>query len=268
MLHRRFVPIVALAAALSACGADTAPTEPTPPATSTLSVFSFTVGGWHADGRFHYVPRLAVTARPGAVDVHEVRFERSDGGIDATVTGAQFGTPRHVLPGGFVPITGDYEFVTSSPLETLKVRVFYVDQSSRSETAVADTAVPEFPRDTPEAALAIRAFSVFGSSVDGGFRYWPQLTLAETTGRSSVSIVSITYQLLDVFPADPVRPYGGPLQVQVRAGQAIVLDVGGYGEPWGEFASQADASRVSVVIWFVDSAGRGGAVRAVADVSR
>ena len=84
MLRRTLVPIVVLAAALSASACDSAPTQPTPAPTSapigTLSVSSFTAGGWHADGRFHYVLRLAVTASPiGAVDVQEVRFEQSTG---------------------------------------------------------------------------------------------------------------------------------------------------------------------------------------------
>ena len=53
------------------------------------------------------------------------------------------------------------------------------------------------------------------------------------------------------------------------AGGAVSLDTGKDGRaPWFEIKSSADAPRVSVAISFVDDAGRGGLVSAIAPVSR
>ena len=157
--------------------------------------------------------------------------------------------------------------MTTGPLETLTARVFYVDQTGRSGTAVADITVPKLPTDTSDATVAIRTFSVVGYSLEGRFYYRPRLTLAETTGRGNVSIVGIDFQLLDVGPSGRVPQYRQP--IEVPAGQTIVLDMTGWGpSPWIEIDSVSEASRVLVVIYFVDGSGRGGSVSAVADVSR
>jgi hypothetical protein len=115
--------------------------------------------------------------------------------------------------------------------------------------------------------LAIQALTVDGWSENGRFHYWPKLTLTETSGISRASIKAITFELLDVGPAGRVPPARDPGDVPAGGTIQLVEDAYGYG-PWFEIDSTANASRVSVVISFVDDAGRGGALSAVAQVSR
>ena len=113
----------------------------------------------------------------------------------------------------------------------------------------------------------IKQFTIVRSERAGRVLYWPKLTLAETSGRSRASIRKIVFELLDVGAAGQIQTvWSVPA---VRAGDTISLDTGKDGRgPWFEIESSADASRVAVSIAFVDDAGRGGLVRAVASASR
>ena len=74
------------------------------------------------------------------------------------------------------------------------------------------------------------------------------------------------FELLDVGAAGQALPvWNAP---DVPAGDTISLVTGKNGQaPWFEIDSSGDASRVSVAISFVDDAGRGGLVSAIAPVS-
>ena len=80
-----------------------------------------------------------------------------------------------------------------------------------------------------------------------------------------LAIKKITFELLDVGSAGRVPPSWQPFSI--AAGATLTLSEA-YGDPWLEIDGSANASRVSVVIVFIDEAGRGGEITAVAQVSR
>ena len=121
----------------------------------------------------------------------------------------------------------------------------------------------------PLATVVIREFSVteWYDRSQGRYHYWPKLTVAETSGVSLASITSITFELLDVGPTGRVPPAPGPFVVPAGGTLSLVEDAYGYG-PWFEIDSTADASRVSVVLSFLDSTGGSAKVSAIAHVLR
>jgi hypothetical protein len=268
----RLVMLVAIAGGV---GCDTTPPgQPSPlpdPGPGTLSVTSFESVGWHLNGEFHYRPSLRVTAgRDGsAVDVSSVSFEGSGEAGSSGPIGVRYRSGRRVLPGGTLDLLWSSEIVTGFRLDTLRATVEFVDAAGGAGSTVAESAAPTIstdPPDSPDAALAISQFVVAGSFSGGQFWYLPKLTLIETTGRSRATIVKMTFELLDVGPAGRVPP--SHELIVVPAGGAMVLDEdpSGFG-PWQEISSSVKAARVSVVIHFMDAAGRGGSVTAIAEVS-
>lgn len=139
--------------------------------------------------------------------------------------------------------------------------------TSMPPSAPNPPAPPEAPPDGSVATVVIQDFSVFGWYDHGQqrFHYWPKLTLAETAGVSAASISTISFELLDVGPAGRVPPASGSFLVP--AGGVLRLDEDLYG-PWLEIDSTANAARVSVLLSFVDNAGKGGSVSAIVAVSR
>lgn len=116
------------------------------------------------------------------------------------------------------------------------------------------------------ASVEIRHFSVVRRQHQKRFLYWPKLTLAETSGRTRAAIKKIAFELLDAGAAGQVVPvWNAPV---VPAGGTIRLVTGTNGQPWFEIEGLGDAARVSVAISFVDDAGRGGLVSAIAPVDR
>lgn len=268
----RLVMLVTIAGGIG-CDAKP-PGQPSPlpdPGPGTLSVTSFESVGWHLNGEFHYRPSLRVTAgREGsAVDVSAVSFEGSGEAGSSGPTGVRYPNGRRVSPGATLdPSLGfsTIEIVTGFRLDRLRVTVEFVDAAGRAGSTVAESAAPALSTDAPDAMLTIGQFVVAGSFSEGRFSYWPKLTLLETTGRSQVTIVKMTFELVDTGPAGRVP--SSPEFIVVPAGGTIVLDEDplGFG-PWRELSSSVKAARVSVVIHFVDAAGRGGSVTAIAEVS-
>ena len=127
--------------------------------------------------------------------------------------------------------------------------------------------VQDVPARASSASLEIRQFTISRRQHQGRFLYWPKLTLAETSGRSGASIKKIAFELLDVGASGQARSvWNAP---DVPAGDTLSLVTGTGGQsPWFEIDSSGDASRVSVAISFVDAAGRGGLVTAIAPVDR
>jgi hypothetical protein len=279
-MHRLVIGAEALLVASIGCGAKTptepSPATPNPPASApaslpgTLSISTFTVTGRY-DGQFHYTPALSVAAGAAgsSIGVQEVSFERAGSGPAVSLAKVRYVEPRWVRAGGALDVlNGTLVIRSESPIDAMTVRVSFFDQSGQSGAASADAAVPPVAQGVPDVTVDIQAFSVTGWYADGRFHYWPRLTIAETGGRGPVVIAEMTFELLDVGPAGRVPPVRQ--SIQVPAGGALTLDANDYdGGPWLEIDSAtADASRVSVLISFADAAGRGGSVRAIAQVSR
>jgi hypothetical protein len=236
-----------------------------------LSISAFSVDGWHADGVFHYVPKVSVAAAAdaGNVEVHGVSFERSDLEVQIPLSHLQYATRPLVPAGGRLELAvtpGQVpDLVSTNAVDRMTVRVGFVDGTGRSGVALAEVAVPTVSRESPTATLAIRTLSVQSWYQNGRYHYWPRLTLEETTGRSHALIMRIDFELLVAGPAGRVP--ASWRMFTVPAGAAVTLDEDDYGGPWLEIDSSANAARVSIVVSFVDGRGRGGSVRAVAQVS-
>jgi hypothetical protein len=279
---RRLAPIVA-ALALSglACG-HASPSAPTPvtsgdrigqPALAGgLTVSRFSLTGWK-DQRFHYLPVLSVTLAPDAqpVSVQQIDLTAVIDGRTQSVGGVKYGLAKALQPGDTLDLTADQSLLgvtmmTDQPLGTVTVTVSYVDGAGAITTATATAQAPEVS-DGSIATLAIRSFTVSGWTEGGWFQYWPRLTLAETSGASRAIIKQMVFELTGTGSAGRVPVVWNP--AEIAAGGTITLDEDGYGGPWLAISSQlANAARVSVVISYVDNAGRGASISAVADVSR
>ena len=239
----------------------------------TLSVTALRFSGWH-DESFHYLPALSVTAPATGlpVFVERVDFTAEDAGSRRLLKGVRYPTPARVQPGGTVELVSDAnaadpaEIASPLALESISAIVFFTDDHGQTSIVSASAPVSAVSRDASVAALEIRQFTVGRRAEQGRFRYWPKLTLAEASGRSRASIKKIVFELLDVGAAGEVLPvWSAP---DVAAGDAISLITGRDGQsPWFEIDSRGDASRVSVKISFVDEAGRGSVISAVALVA-
>jgi hypothetical protein len=157
------------------------------------------------------------------------------------------------------------EITSPTALSSITATVSFTNDLGQTGSVAATVDGPTISASPSGATLVIQTFTVSGWYDHGLSFYWPKLTLTETSGRSSASINKINFELLDIGSSGRVPPDLTPRAVP--AGGTISLDDDGYG-PWFEISSTADASRVSVVISFVDDAGRGGSVSAIAPVSR
>lgn len=240
----------------------------------TLSVTTFRFSGWH-DESFHYLPALAVTApvtgRP--VLVQRVDFTADDPGSRRLLKGVRYAAGQRVQPGGTVELVSNTgtaepaEIASPLALGSISALVFFADDDGQTGIVSAVAQVPAVPDRAPHASLEIREFTVSRRRHQERFVYAPQLTLAETSGRSGARIRKIAFELLDVGGASQAPPvWNAP---DVPAGGTISLATGsGAKAPWVEIESSGDASRVSVAISFVDDAGHGGLVSAIALVQR
>jgi hypothetical protein len=239
----------------------------------SLAITAFSVSGWY-DGTFHYVlAGLSVAASDRSdLVLQRVAFTGSQGGVITPVAGITFGTPSRNLPAGTaIDLAKDQalsttEFKSPGALTSVTVTVYFVDPAGHIGSVAADTVVPATPQTASTAALTIGAFTVEGWYEKGYFQYWPKLTLSESSGRSQATIKTITFELLDVGPSGRVPPSWNP--GVVPAGGSITFTEDDYGGAWFSISSTAEASRVSMVISFVDDAGRGGVVSSMAQVSR
>jgi hypothetical protein len=239
---------------------------------NALSITEFSLQGWH-DDIFHYLPTVSVSvpSTGATVYVQRVDFTTSNSGATTRLTGIAFGSPQRVVsPGGTLDLLkgpSPVEITSQVALASITATVFFTNGVDPIRSVAVTEDAPLLAPNASSTALVIQAFSVVGSSDHGSFSYWPKLTLAETSGVSRALIEKMTFQLLDVGPPGRVPIVWEPREVP--AGGAITLDEDDYGYgPWLEITSVADASRVSLAISFVDDAGRGGSVTAVAPVTR
>jgi hypothetical protein len=280
--------MIACAAALCAlmtlfgCGGN--PTQPTLPPPSTpaasastgfsgaLSIPVFTISGWYASGTFHYVPKLTLAASAdGALTVQVVNFKAHEGDF-FNLAGIRYVSPPPRIPaGGTLDLMNDPrrdstpDMTSPTALPTIAVVVTASNDAGQTETVTEVAQVPAISQDTAVPSVVIQAFTVTGWKTDRYFHYWPKLTLAETSGVGRVLVRKMTFELLDVGPNGRVAPAWDV--GYVPAGGRLTLDADDYDGPWFEIFGEADVSRVSVTINFVDDAGRAGALTAVADVS-
>ena len=239
---------------------------------NALSITAFSLQGWH-DDTFHYLPTASVSvpSTGATVYVQRIDFSTSNSGATTRLTGITFGSPQRVVsPGGTLDLLKGLpppEITSPVALASITATVFFTNGVDPIRSVAVTEDAPLLPPNASSAALVIQAFSVVGSSDRGSFSYWPKVTLAETAGVSRALIKKMTFQLLDVGSPGRVPTLWEPREVP--AGGTIALDEDDYGYgPWLEITSMADASRVSLEISYVDDAGRGGSVTAVAPVTR
>jgi hypothetical protein len=240
----------------------------------TLSVTMFRLNGWH-DGTYHYLPALSVTAPPTGrpVLVQRVDFTTDDSGSRRLLKGVRYAAAPRVHPGGTVALVPQTAAADPAEIESplgltsISATVFFTDDDGQTGIVSAAAGAPRVPDRASLATLEIRHFTVSRRQHQERFLYWPKLTLVETSGRSRASIKKIVFESFDSGAGDPVLPlWNAP---DVPAGDRISLVAGTNGQaPWFEIDGRGDVSRVSVAISFVDDAGRGGLVRAIAAVDR
>lgn len=235
---------------------------------------TFRLSGWH-DETFHYLPALSVTAPSigRAVSVQRVDFAVDDAGTRRLLRGVRYAAPQRVQPGGTIELVSNAgtsdpaEIDSSLALTSISAMVFFADDDGQTGIVSAAARVPDVPDRAALASLVIRHFTVALREHQGRFLYRPQLTLAETSGRSRASIKKIVFELLDVGAAGQALPLWH--LPDVPASGTISLVTGKNGQaPWFEIDSSGNTSRVSVAISFVDDAGSGGLVSAIAPVDR
>lgn len=272
-----------IASALAGCGNHANPTAPTSgsglnaaPTSAVSSAalsLSLSLTGWYSGQQFHYVPTLSVTETTGTsgVSIHSLSFTWVETG--ARASGLTYGVTPHVSAGGSLNLLNasgagrgpTVEMTSGVEPANLSVVVSFIDDTGHPGQATATIRVPAVRVDVPAAVLTLSLFTVDGWYDAGRFHYWPRLSLTSSGG--SVAIKKIAFELLDVGSAGRVPPSWQPFSV--AAGETLNLSEGPYfGDPWFEIDSSADASRVSVVIVFIDEAGRAGEIAAVAQVSR
>lgn len=270
-----------IASASAGCGNHVNPTAPTaasPDATLTLAQssaalsVSLSLTGWYSGQQFHYVPTLSVTetTRTSGVWIHSLSFTWVETGTRAS--GFTYGVRPHVPAGDSLDLlnasgTGQgptVEITSGVEPANLAVVVSFIDDAGHAGQATATIRVPAVRVDVPAAVLTLSLFTVDGWYDAGRFHYWPKLSLSSSGG--PIAIKKIAFELLDVGSAGRVPPSWQ--QFSVAGGGTLNLSEDPYGGPWFEIDSSADASRVSIAIVFVDEAGRGGEITAVAQVSR
>ena len=206
----------------------------------------FRFSGWHDDS-FHNLPALSVTApssgRP--VLVQRLDFTADDPGSRRLLKGGRYETAQRVQPGGTVELVSDTgaadpaEIASALALDSISAIVFFTDDDGQTGIVSAAARLPDLPDRGSLASLEIRQFTVSRRQNQGRFVYAPQLTLAETSGRSRASIRKMVFELLDVGAASQAPPlWNVP---PVAAGDAISLVSGKNGRaPWFEIDSTGD----------------------------
>lgn len=130
-------------------------------------------------------------------------------------------------------------------------------QSPTGPTPIDAAAAPS-PALTAD-NLTITAFTVTGQFADGQYRYWPELTIKETTGTRSLIVTRINFLL----PGAAVSSGDARMTRDLPAGGTWTF---GRSNGGVEFRSASDARQATVTVSFVDVTGRAGDVTASADV--
>lgn len=238
---------------------------------ATLSVTTFRFSGWH-DESFHYLPALSVTApatgRP--VFVQRVDFTAEDAGTRRLLKGIRYAAAPRVQPGGTIELVSKAdpaEITSPVAVAFISAMVFFTDDEGQTGIISTAASTPHVPDRASLASVEIRQFSVGRRQDQRRFLYRPNLTLVETSGRSRAAVKKIAFELLDGGAAGRVVPVWNAPEVPARGIVRLVTGTNGQA-PWFEIEGPGDAARVSVAISFVDDAGCGGLVTAIALVDR
>jgi hypothetical protein len=147
--------------------------------------------------------------------------------------------------------------------------------SGSRTTAPTPSAAPVSPASPSTAVLAVARFTVVGTVNNSGTGTYfscvvPSLVLTETGGTSGALVTGLQFHLNTANPANGYLGGGFPLHKRVDAGATseIVDPPGVYGDFQYDFGGSHDFTSVSVVVSYVDDAGRSGSLTAVAPVSQ
>ncbi len=144
--------------------------------------------------------------------VQRVDSTADDRGGRRLLKGVRYTTAQRVQPGGTVQLVSSTgaadpaEIALALALDSIAAIVFFTDEDGQTGIVSAAARVPELPDRGSLASLEIRQFTVSRRQNQGRFVYAPQLTLAETSGRSRASIRKIVFELLDVGAASQAPP--------------------------------------------------------------
>ena len=253
------------------------PSDPAPRSTpvalsDAVNIAAFAARGWY-DGGYHYEPELwvAIAAGAGAAFVRQIEFTTVIDGTLVRLAEQRYNLLVPVPAGQRVLVLGASRsnrvtLTSATPLTTLMATVTFTNGSDQSATAQTQIS-PAVPLAIISTALALDSFSVEGWTSDGRHHYWPTLTLRETTGAKSVTVVEMTFTLLDVGPVGNVPKVNYPATLLPGETRELREDAGGWG-PWLEIDSSARAERVSVTIMYIDSSNQGGVLTRIANVGR
>ena len=135
------------------------------------------------------------------------------------------------------------------------------------------SAAPVSPASPSAAVLAVARFTVVAINNSGTGTHFncavPSLVLTETGGTSGALVTGLQFHLNTANPADGYLGSGFPVHKRVDAGATSeIVDPPVYGDFQYDFGGSHDFTSVSVVVSYVDDAGRSGSLTAVAPVSQ
>lgn len=267
------LPLAISLVLLAGCGTSAGPTAPTSAAVETSaratesSVSPMGVTGQMIAGRFNYWVRFGVAAGSKDIVITRIDFRYPERAQAPPFTGLDFVTMnRPVPPGG--SYVHETELISPVAVSELAVTVSYTDGAGQQGQLRASTAMPAIVQGEPSLALSLEAFTVTGFMEGTTYAYWPKLTLRASDGSGAVTVTRILFDL-----GRSLVEGSSNLSIRqafrIPAGSALQLFHNeSYGEPDFYLTSSRKADEVSVRISYVDDAGRGADIVAVAPVVR
>jgi len=267
------VMLAALAA--TACGGAGSPTGPSgavtaqaPSAQATASSVSLGVTGQMVAGQFNYWVRVGVAAGSKEIVINRIDFRYPESAQAPPFGGLGYVTMNHTLPPGR-NYTHENELISTVAVSELTVTVSYTDGAGQPGQLSTSAAVPATVQGAPSLTLRVDAFTVTGFMAGTRYAYWPKLTLTASPGVGSITVTRIHFELGRGL-ADRGSSFPSTRRThRIDAGATLLLfHQEFYGEPEFYLDSTSKADEMTVRISYVDDAGRGADVVAVAAVTR
>ena len=263
--------VILAALAASACrGADN-PIGPSPPGPrvenvvppdTRASIASFAVTGQLIAGRFAYWPRLIIAAGSSGITVERLEIRYPESSQAGPFSSGYITMSQAVEPGR--AFTFEREIMSAVAVSQFTVVVSFVDAQGRPGEMTASAVAPALVPGVPSPTLHIDAFTVTGFMEGTSYAYWPKLTLTASAGAGAVTVTRLQFELAGAGTAPPSRGTW-----RIAAASTVQLFHGEfYGEPEFYLTSASKIDEVSVLVSYVDDAGRSSDVRAVAAVTR
>lgn len=263
--------VVLAAVVASACGGAnslTGPSLPGPrlenavPADPRASISSFTVGGQPIAGRFIYWPQLVVSVAGVGITVERIELRFPESSQAGPFSGGYITMSHTVAPGG--TFTFEHELRSDVAVSQFTAVVAFTDVAGRGGELTASALVPALVPGMRSPLLTIDAFTVTGFMEGTNYAYWPKLTLTASAGAGAITVTRLQFEFAGVGGATPYRR-----SWRIPAGSSLQLFHGEiYGEPEFYLTSRSKVDEVSVLVSYIDEAGRSADVRAVAAVAR